>query len=115
METAHLEKIRELKERENETLTRVRNQEREVEKAAYEHRQKVLADMEILRHKESETKKTVEMELYLVKQEKQRLEKLEQEYQQRMREADMFKQTLEKQSLEAQQRFRSELQRTYQD
>ena len=44
-----------------------------MEKAAYEHRQKVLKDEELMRYRENDIKKTVEMELILVKGEKERM------------------------------------------
>ena len=62
-----MDKLKELKVREQETIQRIKNKEREVDKVAYEHRQKVLKDEEILRYREAEVKKTMEMELLLVK------------------------------------------------
>ena len=41
METLHLQNVKELKSRENETVQRIKEKERQVEQAAYEHRQKV--------------------------------------------------------------------------
>lgn len=76
MEKLHLEKVKELKHREQETLQRIKNKEREVEHVAYEHRQKVLKDEEMLRYKEAEIKKTMEMELILVKQERDKTKAL---------------------------------------
>jgi hypothetical protein len=67
MEKLHLEKVKELKTREQETINRIKEKERQVEGVAYDHRQKVLKDEEILRYKEAEVKKTMEMELLLVK------------------------------------------------
>lgn len=67
MESLHLEKVKELKVREQETISRIKNKEREVEKVAFEHRQTVLKDEEMLRYKDAEVKKTMEMELLLVK------------------------------------------------
>ena len=63
----HLDKLKELKARESEILNRVKTKEQEIERAAYEHRQKVLADSETLSHKAANERKTVEMELYLIK------------------------------------------------
>ena len=67
MEKLHLDKVKELKQREQETIQRIRNKEREVEQVAFEHRQKVLKDEEMLRYKEADVKKTMEMVLLLVK------------------------------------------------
>lgn len=38
MESLHLEKVKELKQREQETIQRIQIKEREVETVAYEHR-----------------------------------------------------------------------------
>jgi hypothetical protein len=73
METMHLEKVKELKLREQSTMDRIKSRDNEVEKAAYEHRQKVLKDEELMRYRENDAKKTVEMELYFVKAEKDRM------------------------------------------
>lgn len=54
-------------------MERIRGRDTEVEKAAYEHRQKVLKDEELMRYRENDAKKTVEMELYFVKAEKDRM------------------------------------------
>ena len=54
-------------------MDRIRARDQDVEKAAYEHRQKVLKDEELLRYRENDAKKTVEMELYFVKAEKDRM------------------------------------------
>ena len=43
--------------------SRIKNKEREVEKVAFEHRQTVLKDEEMMRYKEAEVKKTMEMEI----------------------------------------------------
>lgn len=76
MESLHLEKVKELKTREQETIQRIKNKEREVETVAYEHRQKVLRDEETLRYREADVKKTMEMELLLVKQERDKTKQL---------------------------------------
>lgn len=75
METMHLEKVKELKGREESAMDRIRNKERDVEKVSYGHRQKVLKDEEVMRFRENDIKKTVEMELLLVKNEKDRMTK----------------------------------------
>jgi hypothetical protein len=73
MEHLHLEKVKELKQREQQAMERIRQRDQDVEKAAYEHRQKVLKEEELLRYRENDAKKTVEMELYFVKAEKDRM------------------------------------------
>ena len=67
MEKLHLEKVKELSSREHEVVQRIKSKEQILEQVAYEHRQKVMKDEEMLRYKEAEVKKTMEMELLLVK------------------------------------------------
>ena len=52
METMHLEKVKELKQREENAMDRIKSRESELEKAAYAHRQHVLKDEETMRYKE---------------------------------------------------------------
>ena len=73
MENLHLDKVRELKQREENAMDRIRSREVEVEKSAFEHRQTVLKTEENMRYRESDVKKTVEMELLVVKGEKDRM------------------------------------------
>jgi len=73
MESLHLDKVRELKTREENCMERIRGREVELEKSAYTHRQQVLKEEETMRYRESDVKKTVEMELYVVKSEKDRM------------------------------------------
>lgn len=107
MEKLHLEKVRELKARESETIERIKHKEREVEKVAFEHRQKVLKDEEMLRYKEAEVKKTMEMELVLVKQERDKTASLQREYEQKLAEMSNLKLRLEKEMAEELSRFKS--------
>ena len=73
MEQLHLDKIKELKLRETNATDRLRQRETEIEKAAYEQRQKVLKDEELMRYRENDIKKTVEMELYIVRAENEKM------------------------------------------
>jgi len=74
MENLHLEKVKELKMREESAMDRIKSKEREIEKASFTHRQKVLTSEETMRLRENDIKKTVEMELILVKNEKERMQ-----------------------------------------
>jgi len=111
MENLHLDKVRELKTREENALERIRNREVELEKAAYAHRQSVLKEEETMRYREADVKKTVEMELYVVKSEKERMSQTIHDYEQKIVELENFKLRLEKQHLEDLERFKSEYQR----
>ena len=115
METLHLQNVKELKSREHETVQRIKEKERQVEQAAYEHRQKVLKDEEMLRFKDAELKKTMEMELLLVKQERDKTQQLQKEYEQKLNEMSNIKLKLEKDMAEELQNFKSNHTRSFQD
>jgi len=68
-----------------------------------------------MRYRESDVKKTVEMELYVVKSEKERMSQTIHDYEQKIVELENFKLRLEKQHLEDLERFKSEYQRQYKD
>lgn len=99
METMHLEKVKELKTREEGAMDRIRNKEREIEKSSFGHRQKVLKDEEIMRFRENDIKKTVEMELMMVKNEKDRMAKSIHDYELKVADLEKFKLRLEKQHI----------------
>jgi hypothetical protein len=92
-------------------MDRIRSRDQEVEKAAYEHRQKVLKDEELLRYRENDAKKTVEMELYFVKAEKDRMAHTIHDYESKLGDLEQLKLRLEKQKLEDIERFKSDYQR----
>ena len=115
MENLHLEKVKELKMREEAAMDRIKHKEREIEKASFTHRQKVLTTEETMRLRENDVKKTVEMELVLVKNEKDRMAHTIQDYERKLAEMESFKLRLEKQHLEDIDRFKSEYQRTFKD
>jgi len=96
MEHLHIEKVKELKQREQAASDRLKSREQEIEKLAYEHRQKVLKDEELMRYKDADVKKTVEMELILVKNEKERMSRQIREYEQRVNDVEQLKLRLEK-------------------
>jgi len=62
-----------------------------------------------MRYREAEVKKTVEMELYLVKNERDKLSKTEKEYELKLKELDAYKVKLEKEHAEEISRFKSDL------
>ena len=92
----HEQKVRELKIREQETLERWKAKEREIEAAGFEHRQKVIQDLEMLRIKEQEMKKTVELELQVVKVERENLLSKEKEAEIKLAENEKLRALLEK-------------------
>jgi len=115
MENMHLDKIKELKLREQNAIDRLRQKEQEVEKAAYEHRQKVLKDEELMRYRENDIKKTVEMELYIVKAEKERMARTIHDYEIKISDLETYKVRLEKRHTEDLERFKSDYQRSFKD
>ena len=110
-----MNKVKELKDRETNAMERIKSRELELEKAAYGHRQNVLREEESARYREQDVKKTVEMELYLVKSEKDRMAQTIREYEQKLNEVENLKLRLEKQHLEDMERFKSDYQRQYKD
>jgi oral-facial-digital syndrome 1 protein len=115
MEKLHLEKVKELKTREQETVLRIKEKERQVEQVAYEHRQKVMKDEELLRYREADVKKTMEMELLMVKQERDKCKSLQGEYEGKLAEMTKIKTKLEKNMSEELSNFKANYQRQFQD
>lgn len=68
-----------------------------------------------MRYRETDVKKTVEMELLVVKNEKDRMAQTIHDYEQKIGELENFKLRLEKQHVEDLERFKSEYQRQYKD
>ena len=68
-----------------------------------------------MRLRENDVKKTVERELILVKNEKDRMQQVIIDYERKLAEMEQFKLRLEKQHLEDVERFKSEYQRTFKD
>ena len=64
-----------------------------------------------MRYREAEVKKTVEMELYLVKTEKDKMTSTIRDYDAKLSEIENFKLKLEKQHAEDIDRFKTEYQR----
>ena len=96
LDTMHKNKIKELKQREHEIIERCKIKEREVEAVAFEHRQNVLKDLETLRFKEQDGKKTIEMELLVVKNERENLQQKEKEFDLKLKDLNLLKIALEK-------------------
>lgn len=82
--------------REEAAMDRIKSKEREIEKASFTHRQKVLSAEETMRLRENDIKKTVEMELILVKNEKDRMQQAIIDYERKLSEMEQFKLRLEK-------------------
>lgn len=68
----------------------------------------MLSSEETIRLRENDIKKTVEMELMLVKNEKDRMQQTIIEYERKLSEMEQFKLRLEKQHIEDVERFKSE-------
>lgn len=74
--------------REKDMVDRIHLQQREIEAASFEHRQKMLQDMETLRMKESENKKCIDLEVTQLRVEKDRYHEKERELEKRLRELE---------------------------
>lgn len=68
-----------------------------------------------MRYRESDVKKTVEMELLVIKGEKDRMAQTIHDYESKIVELENFKLRIEKQHVEDLERFKSEYQRQYKD
>jgi hypothetical protein len=75
----------------------------------------VLKDEEMLRYREAEVKKTMEMELLLVKTERDKTKGLQGEYDKKLGEMSNIKLKLEKDMAEELQQFKTNYQRQFQD
>jgi hypothetical protein len=75
----------------------------------------VLKDEELMRYRETDVKKTVEMELYFVKAEKERMAHTIHDYEVKIADLESLKLRLEKQKLEDIEKFKSEYQRSFKD
>lgn len=67
----------------------------------------------MLRYKEAEVKKTMEMELILVKQERDKTKHLQTEYEQKLSEMQSIRLRLEKEMAEEINKFKSNYQRQF--
>ncbi len=75
----------------------------------------MLKDEELMRYRETDAKKTVEMELYFVKAEKERMAHTIHDYEVKIADLESLKLRLEKQILEDIEKFKSEYQRSFKD
>ncbi len=75
----------------------------------------MLKDEELIRYRETDAKKTVEMELYFVKAEKERMAHTIHDYEVKIADLESLKLRLEKQKLEDIEKFKSEYQRSFKD
>jgi hypothetical protein len=74
-----------------------------------------LKDEELMRYRENDIKKTVEMELYIVRAEKEKMAHAIHEYEIKMADIEQLKLRLEKQRIEDIERFKSDYQRQFKD
>ncbi len=75
----------------------------------------MLKDEELMRYRETDAKKTVEMELYFVKAEKERMAHTIHDYEVKIADLESLKLRLEKQKLEDIEKFKSQYQRSFKD
>lgn len=68
----------------------------------------MLKDEELSRHRENDAKKTVEMELLVVKGERERMAAQIRDYEEKLKDLEKFKLRLEKQHIEDVERFKSD-------
>lgn len=115
MERLREDKLRELKARESEAWERIKNRERDIEKIQFEHRQKQLRDEEVMRAREGELKKTMEMEQVMLRNEKDAASRLQKDLEIKMKEIEVLRVKLQKEHMESVELFKSDFQRKFQD
>eukprot|EP00347_Sterkiella_histriomuscorum_P022258 403331120 len=115
LEKLQQDKLKELKIRENEAWERIKNKERDLDKISFEYRQKQLRDEEVMRSRESEVKKTIELEQLMLRNERDHLNKTSKDYELKLKEIDVLRAKLAKDHLESIENFKSEFQRKFQD
>ena len=115
LEVLQSDKLRELKLRESEAWERIKNRERDLDKQAFEQRQKMITNEEVLRSRENEMKKTLEVELHMVKTERDSLSKSQRDCELKLKDLEMHRIKMDKEHIEAIERYKSDLQRNFSD
>ena len=80
--------------RENEAWERIKNKERDLDKLAFEYRQKQLRDEEVMRSRENEMKKTLDLEQHILKTDKDLLQKTQKDYELKSKELEVIRMKL---------------------
>ena len=101
--------------RESEAWERIKNRERDIDKQAFELRQKQLRDEDVQRARENEAKKTLEVELHMARSERDQLSKSQREIELKLKDVEAHRFKLDKEHIEAIERFKSEIQRSFAD
>ena len=109
------DKLRELKLRESEAWERIKNRERDLDKQQFEVRQRQLHNEEVIRAKETEAKKTLEVDLHMARTERDSLSKAQRECELKVKELEVHRLKIDKEHMESIERFKSELQRSFAD
>ena len=115
LEREKLDKVREVKARELEAWDRIKNRERELDKQAFEIRQRQMRDEEVMRARENEVRKIKEVEQLQLRQEKDMVDKLGKDLELKLKDLEKKRVQMEKEQIEDIERFKSELQRQMQD
>ena len=76
---------------------------------AFELRQKQLRDEDVLRARENEAKKTLEVDLHMARTERDTLAKSQRECELKLKELEIHRHKLDKEHIEAIERYKSEL------
>lgn len=82
------EKLTKLRQREENILAKLKDRERLVEQAAYEHRQQVLKDIELIKSKEREVERIKQSETDKIRVELEKVQKFEKELAKRSSDLD---------------------------
>lgn len=75
----------------------------------------MITNEEVLRSRENEMKKTVEVELHMVKSERDSLSKAQRECELKLKDLEVHRIKMDKEHIEALERYKSDLQRNFSD
>ena len=96
VEKNYMDKLNKLRERERATLDKCSSKMKEVESYSHEHRQRLLKDFELLKLREDEVEKQARLNEEVLKVEKMKLENMEKELKNRLKEVEDQKLQLER-------------------
>lgn len=106
LEQVHQDKLARLKQREAETIERCKMKEKEIENASFDHRQRVLKDMEILQIKEQEIKKSLEVHIKELQIDKESVARLKINLEAKIKDSEYLKKDCDNRIHEEVERFK---------
>ena len=96
-------------------MERIKSRERDLDKLAFELRQKQLTNEEVFRCRENELKKTFEVDQQILRSEKDKVLGTQRDYEIKIKELETSRVRLQKEHIEEIERYKSEVSRQYSD